>query len=86
MGAKLLAARLDEDNRDEAKEAALGRMLERGPAFRARSYRWPVQTGAAVGVASALAPGGGEAAASVPLGVRIFRPNSRASFTSRIAR
>lgn len=65
----------DDDDRDEAKETAVRRMLKRGPAFRAGSYCWPVQTGAAMGVDSGLAPSGGRAKPNVPLGVCIFRPN-----------
>lgn len=78
---------LSENDRDEAKVAALGRMLERGPAFRARSFCWPVQTSAVMGVATAvLAPCGGEATPSVGLGVRIVRRDSRIFFSSFIAR
>lgn len=35
--------------RDPAKKGAIVRMLERGPAFRARSFAWPVGPDAAVG-------------------------------------
>lgn len=73
----------DEDDRDEAKEAALGRMLKRGPAFRARSYCWPVST---TTVVAGESPSRGKAKHHIPLGVRIFRPTSRTFFVSRIAR
>lgn len=47
---ELIGEALDEDNRDEARVAALGRMLDRGPAFRARSYCWPVASSIAASV------------------------------------
>lgn len=60
-------------NPDELK-AAIGRMLQRGPAFRARSWAWPRQTDA----------GGGKPVAHT--GVRVFRPRNDRVFTTRFAR
>lgn len=84
MGPKgeIVGRALEEAAKDEAKEAALVRMLERGPAFRAQSYRWPARTSAA----TALASSSGKATPNVPLGVRIFRPGNGTFFTSRFAR
>lgn len=59
---------------DPTTEAALVRMLERGPAFRASSWRWRARMsspgGGELGALVAL-PGGGHLLD--PLGVRIFR-------------
>ena len=44
--------------RDPAKKGAIVRMLERGPAFRARSFLWPPGTGAAAAAAAADAAAG----------------------------
>lgn len=78
---------LESDKRDEAKDAGLVRMLQRGPAFRARSYCWPVQASDAVGVAAVVTVSSGrQARLRVPLGVRVFRPSRCNFFTSRIAR
>eukprot|EP00752_Nemacystus_decipiens_P006536 g5887.t1 len=69
------------ESRDEATEAAIRRALQRGPAFRARSWAWPTL--------AAVSGGGGDgserAAAAVPGGVRIYRPKRRL-FMSRFNR
>lgn len=55
--------------RDPAKKGAIVRMLERGPAFRARSFLWPPGTGAtAVAAGGAHACAGGAAGAAVDAG------------------
>lgn len=66
------------------KELAIRRMLERGPAYRARSWAWPVEAA----VARGCGDGGGVVVSSprraVPkkplVGVRIFRPKSDRNF------
>lgn len=64
--------------RDEAEEAAMGRMLERGPAFRARSWAWPTRTNSRDDeTARQPAPS---------LGVRVFRQGNRRLFTRRFPR
>ena len=70
--------------RDLEDEAAKCRMLDRGPAFRARSWAWP-GTAVSKDTASAGPAGGGIPAArpcatptiSSWVGVRIYRPESR---------
>lgn len=78
----------EEDNKDEAKEAAFIRMLERdqpfGPGpFADRFKRVLVLWG---GRGSRLGSSSGEATPNVPLGTRVFRPRKRTFFTSLIAR
>lgn len=69
--------------RDPRREAALCRMLERGPAFRARSFAWAAQA----------EDGGGEAASAssrlVPAGVlrvNVCRPIGTRFFATRLER
>lgn len=63
---------------DPSKRAAARRMLQRGPAFRAKSWAWPGS-----GEASGVGGAGGNAAAAWrgevqdPLGVRVFRRSDR---------
>eukprot|EP00752_Nemacystus_decipiens_P014990 g13347.t1 len=85
---EIVGRAVDRGERDKAKEAALVRMLERGPAFRARTYCWPNETSAVTSGAIVLArSAGGQVTPNAPLGVRIFRPSSRSHlFMSRIAR
>lgn len=79
-------------NRDNDLEAAVCRMLRRGPAFRARTWAWsPLATGAPP---RPPPPGGGEVLSTTsgrsppigPLGVRLFRPMDRRFFARRFAR
>lgn len=65
-------------DRDAAREAAIGRMLERGPAFRARSWAWLVRVNSS---SAAIA-----AAPEVPLGARIYRPEGKPVFPARFTR
>ena len=68
---------------DDDLEDAIDRMLQRGPAYRARSWAYPVTTDGTVGVPDCvLKP-------TKPVGVSIFRPRCKASgrcFTTRLAR
>lgn len=82
LASGVIGAVLDEGEKDEAKVAAFCRMLERGPAFRARSYCWPVQTSTALVSISS----GGVAKRNAPLDLRIFRPSNHAFFTTRFVR
>lgn len=68
------------DHKDAATEAAIGRMLERGPAFRARSWMWLARFNSASGEISA------SPSAEVPLGARIYRPRGKQVFPTRFAR
>lgn len=77
---------------DPAEEAAVHRMLARGPAYRAHSYSWPTATDAG-GVAD---DGGGFAdtssyssrceARDIPLRVRIWRPRRREFLVRLVSR
>lgn len=80
-------------DRDDDVEAAVCRMLRRGPAFRARSWAWsPMATGAPP--RPSPPPGGGEVPSTTsdrsppigPLGVRVFSPMDRRFLTRRFAR
>ena len=69
-----------EDDVDPVTEAALLRMLERGPAFRAASWTWQAGADSSVGVADGtedVLPGRQQTS---PLGVRIFRPRRKSVF------
>lgn len=66
---------------DETTEAAIGRALRRGPAFRARSWAWPTLEASGGGGLDSAAG----AVAAVPGGVRVFRPRGR-FFVSRLTR
>lgn len=59
---------------DPREEAAIDRELQRGPAYRARSWAWPIEE---TGVG---------AAAAGPLDAQITRPRSQKFFTSLIGR
>eukprot|EP00752_Nemacystus_decipiens_P002658 g2486.t1 len=77
--------------RDPRSMAAVGRMLSRGPAYRARSWGWlawqvsiPAGADPAAGAAdTATSPNSRPIAA---VGVRIFRPESRKFYVRLIAR
>lgn len=64
--------------------AAIDRMLQRGPAFRARSWAWPPKVDAAV-VGAALAVTL-ETSGKLKTSVRVFRPRDDRLFTTRFAR
>ena len=76
----------ESDEGDATRESALRRMLQRGPAFRARSWAWPAEAGppvVAVALGAAL-----KFATSVrrhPI-LRLFRAKGRWCFTRRCAR
>lgn len=69
-----------------ATEAAMFRMLERGPAFRATSWKWRASMNYPVGAAggaSATLPGGRHVR---QLRVRIFRPTGKKTFVKLVGR
>ncbi|CAN0041399.1 unnamed protein product [Ectocarpus fasciculatus] len=70
---------------DAAKKAAISRMLERGPAFRARSWAWPAigSTGSGSGLCAKPAPSKPKAAT---LGARFYRSQNLMLFMIRFAR
>lgn len=88
---------LDREDKDPKKAGEIKRALARGPAYRARSWRWPVAA-AAPSVANSSAEGGsdaavvfgagaaGAAAASTSLNAQIFRPTNKLFFTTRFER
>lgn len=61
-------------------------MLKRGPAFRARSWTWPTQAEAAVGVAAEVTPPTSVSARVSALGVRLLERKERTSFHRGFAR
>lgn len=72
-------------NPDELK-AAIVRMLQRGPAFRAQSWAWPlVMGGASVDASSATVLPTSRKPKSLS-GVRVFRPKKDTFFKTRFAR
>lgn len=83
-----IGSSLSESARNPALEAAVGRMLKRGPAFRARSWAWnaPKADAGATGAGSEASDAlSGGANPGVALGVRIFRARKR-FFVSRFVR
>lgn len=74
-----IGASLPAHQRDPHKEAAISRMLERAPAFRARSWAWPCQTDYAdnSGRPSSLDRSSWSRASTAPLRTRIVRPMRR---------
>lgn len=80
-------ADLGEDT-DPAAEAAILQMLERGPAFRALSWRWRAGMGSSAGDAIRVTATGPRRRVGL-LGLRIFRARSKKAFVrlaSRFAR
>ena len=81
----MIGAQVPGQNKDAVKEAAIGRALQRGPAFRARSWAWPSLAAAADGAGAGVGDSTGAVAA--PGGVRIYRPLPEARlFMSRFTR
>ncbi|CAM9172060.1 unnamed protein product [Laminaria digitata] len=82
-----------ESQMDRGKETAIRRMLQRGPAYRARSWAWPADEeadaggsgdgGTAAATAAAAAAAVLSSSPTVPkapvIGVRIFRPKKESS-------
>lgn len=75
-----------DDDIDPATDAAILRMLERAPAFRAESWRWRGSmcfsvrgVGCAIAASSVGRHGGS-------LGVKIFRPKSKNTFVRLVGR
>lgn len=71
---------------DRGKQIAILRMLEQGPAYRARSWAWPTDE-----AEDADGSGDGGAVLSVapslprlPVGMRIFRPKSDTKFFASV--
>lgn len=87
-----IGASLPEGARNPAKAAAVGRMLKRGPAFRARSWAWPALK-ADAGAGAVAAGVGSKTSDNLPagpnpgvtLGVRVFRTKKK-FFVSRFVR
>lgn len=62
---------------DQGKKVAIRRMLEQGPAYRARSWAWPTEEADGGGCGdSKTVPSSPPAAPKLPVGMRIFRPKS----------
>ncbi|CAM9719408.1 unnamed protein product, partial [Ectocarpus fasciculatus] len=61
-----IGSMLPDDKRNVDKEGAIRRMLQRAPAFRARSWTWPATLGAARGAGLTPAP-------NTPMGPRVSR-------------
>lgn len=74
-----------DDMKDVAKESGLRRMLQRGPAFRARSWTWNVGTGPAIDVTPGTAMNTASLVRFNPR-VRIFRARGRRCFIAGCAR
>ncbi|CAM9423517.1 unnamed protein product [Scytosiphon promiscuus] len=75
--------------RDPRKEAAISRMLERAPAFTARSWAWPCQTDAdarVLGGDSRTARPSRSRASRSPIRVRVVRPMRGGVVSTRFAR
>ncbi|CAM9404315.1 unnamed protein product [Ectocarpus sp. 8 AP-2014] len=51
-----IASRVPDDKRNGSMEAAVRRILRKGPAFRARSWTWPGAVNATLGGASKVPP------------------------------
>ncbi|CAM9554125.1 unnamed protein product [Ectocarpus sp. 8 AP-2014] len=70
---------------DGAKKAAIGRMLERGPAFRARSWAWPAIGSSSSGNVSCANPVPSQPKTTT-LGARSYRSKNTMFFMARFAR
>lgn len=63
--------------RDPEKEAAIGRMLQRGAAFRSRSLAWPTErAGSTTSAGASIMVPSSSGATHIPLGVRLFQPTT----------
>lgn len=69
-----------EGDGDSTRKAAMGRMLQRGPAFRASSWTWLAPVNSTSRGVSARPK------TELPLGARIYRPKGKPVFTTRFAR
>lgn len=79
----MVGGALPDAEREGAREALISRMLQRGPAYRARSWAYP----AAVEVgATSEAPATGGQEPTAPFFVRVFRQGKKHIFTTRFAR
>lgn len=77
---QMIGAQMPDNERDQATEAAIGRELQRGPAYRARSWAWPAPPAAGDSKEPSKEP-----PLVLPGGVRIYRPTARI-FVTRVAR
>ncbi|CAM9136832.1 unnamed protein product [Laminaria digitata] len=77
---------LDGLRMDRGKEVALRRMLEQGPAYRARSWAWPTEEagGGDGGGGGKAVPSSPPATPKLPVGLRIVRPNSDRKLFARV--
>lgn len=89
-GEDLIGWGIPENDRAAVEVAAVGRMLERAPAFRARSWTWPSNRHART--TSVVVGGGAEAAPSpsgaprAPLDACASRPRNRKHFAKLVGR
>lgn len=77
-------AREPVDEGDAENRAAIHRTLERGPAFRARSWTWPSRRNASAAAAAAVAAPLSGGAPRTPLDVRFFRARSETQHFAKL--
>ncbi|CAM9515566.1 unnamed protein product [Ectocarpus fasciculatus] len=80
---RFVGTALPADKRNPANTAAMCRLLERGPAFRALSWAWAAEPPEPLGASGTICPMRGSRAT---LRVRVFRPMGNRFFSTRFSR